>query len=171
MAQFPWTKEPSSPMIVVEGVNNTDVHLEWDYAAAVRPSILTVNIERKRDGTEKGIAIKGGQSSKRPSPLALEDINQDGREYGVLDPATLVLKEVNNDEEYEYVISVVYYPSSSSSIPSTVSKSVFVDVKGEEGLCSVLCFLFTNPCCNVIISDLYLKPDTVRESSSVGGRY
>ena len=136
MAQFPWTKEPSSPIVVVEGVNNTNVRLEWDYDAAIVPSILTVNIERKRDGKEKPIAVKGGQSSARPSSLLLVDRNQDGSEYEVLDPATLVLKEVNNDEEYEYVISVVYYPSSSPK-PSTVSKSVFVDVKGEDGLCSI----------------------------------
>ena len=151
MAEFPWTKEPSSPMVVVEGVNNTNVRLEWDYDAAIRPSILTINIERKRDGTEKTIAIKGGQSSARPSSLLLKDRNQDGSEYEVLDPATLVLKEVNNDEEYEYVISVDYYASSSSLI-STDTKSVFVDVKGEGGLCSILFFLFNNPCINVIIS-------------------
>ena len=153
MAQsFPWTKEPSSPIVVVEGVNNTNVRLEWDYDAAIRPSIVTVNIERKRDGTEKTIAVKGGQSSARPSSLLLKNRNQDGSEYEVLDPATLVLKEVNNDEEYEYVISVFYYASSSTLIQSTATKSVFVDVKGEGGLCSILFFLFNNPCINVIIS-------------------
>ncbi|XP_067053371.1 protein sax-3-like [Acropora muricata] len=127
VAQFPWTKEPTSPIIVVEGVNNTNVRLEWDYDAAIRPSILTVNIKRKRDGAEKTIAFKAGQSSARPSSLLLENRTQDGSEYEVLEPATLVLKEVNSDEEYEYVISVVYYASSSSLI--TATKSVFVDVK------------------------------------------
>ncbi|XP_015748586.1 PREDICTED: titin-like isoform X3 [Acropora digitifera] len=129
VAQFPWTKEPSSSIVVVEGVNNTNVRLEWDYDAAIRPSIVNVKIERKRDGTEKTIAVKGGQSSARPSSLLLKNRNQDGSEYEVLDPATLVLKEVNNDEEYEYVISVDYYASSSSLRPSTATKSVFVDVK------------------------------------------
>lgn len=143
MAQFPWTKEPTSPIIVVEGVNNTNVRLEWDYDAAIRPSIVTVNIERKRDGTEKTIAVKGGQSSARPSSLLLKNRNQDGSEYEVLDPATLVLKEVNNDEEYEYVISVDYYPSSSSLI-STDTKSVFVDVKGEEEFVFYFIFFIFN---------------------------
>ena len=143
MAQFPWTKEPTSPIIVVEGVNNANVRLEWDYDAAIRPSIVTVNIERKRDGTEKTIAVKGGQSSARPSSLLLKNRNQDGSEYEVLDPATLVLKEVNNDEEYEYVISVDYYPSSSSLI-STDTKSVFVDVKGEEEFVFYFIFFIFN---------------------------
>ena len=128
MAQFPWTKEPSSPIVVVEGVNNTNVRLEWGYAASARTSIVSIKIERKRDGTAKRIAAKSGDASARPSSLELVDRNQDGREYEVFDPATLVLKEVNNDEEYEYVISVDYFAPSLT----TVSKSVFVDVKGKE---------------------------------------
>ena len=142
MAQFPWTKEPSSPIIVVEGVNNTNLRLEWDYDVAVRASIVTVKIERKRDGAGKIIAHKSGEATLKPTSLDLVDRNQDGREYEVVDPATLVLKEVNNGEEYEYVISVVYFHSPSSQL-TTVSKSVFVDVKGEEGLCSMLFFLFS----------------------------
>ena len=150
MAQFPWTKEPSSPMVVVEGDNNTNVRLEWDYAVAVRDSILAVKITRKRDGVEKIIAFKKGQVAKVPTSLNLVDRNQDGSEYEVLDPATLVLKEVNNDEEYEYVISVDYTPAGESSLV-TIFKSVFVDVKGEEGLCSIPLFSFqyltlANPC-------------------------
>lgn len=117
---------------MVEGVNNTNLRLEWNYDAAIHASILTVKIARKRNGIEKIIAFKSGQATVNPTSLDLADRNQDGSEYEVLDPATLVLKEVNNDEEYEYVISVVYYPSADSSRPSTALKSVFVDVKGEE---------------------------------------
>jgi len=132
VAQFPWTKDPGSHIVVVEGVNNTNVRLEWGYAASVRSSIVSVKIERKRDGTQKRIAVKTGDAIGKgsPAPLNLVDRNQDGREYEVFDPATLVLKEVNNDEEYEYVIFVDYLVSASSL--ETASKSVFVDVKGEE---------------------------------------
>ena len=139
--QFRWTKEPSSPIVVVEGVNNTNVRLEWDYNVAVRQLIVNVQIERKRNGTLKIIARKSGQATIYPTSLDLVDRNQDGREYEVVEPATLVLKEVNSDEEYEYVISVDYFPTSSSQL-TTVSKSVFVDVKGEEGLFSFLVFSF-----------------------------
>ena len=142
MAQFPWTKEPSSPIIVVEGVNNTNVRLEWDYDAAFRRLIVNIRIAvRKRDGSEKQIAGKIGEATINPTSLDLVDRNQDGREYEVVEPATLVLKEVNSDEEYEYVISVNYFPTSSSQL-TTVSKSVFVEVKGEEGLFSILVFFF-----------------------------
>ena len=139
--QFRWTKEPSSPIVVVEGVNNTNVRLEWDYNVAVRQLIVNVQIERKRNGTLKIIARKSGQATIYPTSLDLVDRNQDGREYEVVEPATLVLKEVNSVEEYEYVISVDYFPTSSSQL-TTVSKSVFVDVKGEEGLFSILVFSF-----------------------------
>ena len=139
--QFRWTKEPSSPIVVVEGVNNTNVRLEWDYNVAVRQLIVNVQIERKRNGTLKTIARKSGQATINPTTLDLVDRNQDGREYEVVEPATLVLKEVNSDEEYEYVISVNYFPTSSSQL-TTVSKSVFVEVKGEEGLFSILVFFF-----------------------------
>ena len=139
--QFRWTKEPSSPIVVVEGVNNTNVRLEWDYNVAVRQLIVNVQIERKRNGTLKIIARKSGNATIYPTSLDLVDRNQDGREYEVVEPATLVLKEVNSDEEYEYVISVDYFPTSSSQL-TTVSKSVFVDVKGEEGLFSSLVFSF-----------------------------
>ena len=134
MAQFPWTKEPNSPIIVVEGVNNTNVRLEWDYDAAFRRLIANIRIAvRKRDGSEKQIARKSGEATINPTSLDLVDRNQDGREYEVVEPATLVLKDVNNNEEYEYVISVNYFPT--SSLPQTTdSKSVFVEVKGEEGL-------------------------------------
>ena len=139
--QFRWTKEPSSPIVVVEGVNNTNVRLEWDYNVAVRQLIVNVQIERKRNGTLKIIARKSGHATIYPTSLDLVDRNQDGREYEVVEPATLVLKEVNSDEEYEYVISVDYFSTSSSQL-TTVSKSVFVDVKGEEGLFSILVFSF-----------------------------
>ena len=139
--QFRWTKEPSSPIVVVEGVNNTNVRLEWDYNVAVRQLIVNVQIERKRNGTLKTIARKSGQATIYPTTLDLVDRNQDGREYEVVEPATLVLKEVNSDEEYEYVISVDYFPTSSSQL-TTVSNSVFVEVKGEEGLFSILVFSF-----------------------------
>ena len=139
--QFRWTKEPSSPIVVVEGVNNTNVRLEWDYNVAVRQLIVNVQIERKRNGTLKIIARKSGQATIYPTSLDLVDRNQDGREYEVVEPATLVLRDVNSDEEYEYIISVDYFPTSSSQL-TTVSKSVFVDVKGEEGLFSILVFSF-----------------------------
>ena len=139
--QFRWTKEPSSPIVVVEGVNNTNVRLEWDYNVAVRQLIVNVQIERKRNGTLKIIARKSGQATIYPTSLDLVDRNQDGREYEVVEPATLVLRDVNSDEEYEYIISVHYFPTSSSQL-TTVSKSVFVDVKGEEGLFSILVFSF-----------------------------
>ncbi|XP_044180162.1 protein sax-3-like isoform X1 [Acropora millepora] len=128
VVQFRWTKEPSSPIVVVEGVNNTNVRLEWDYNVAVRQLIVNVQIERKRNGTLKIIARKSGHATIYPTSLDLVDRNQDGREYEVVEPATLVLKEVNSVEEYEYVISVDYFPTSSSQL-TTVSKSVFVDVK------------------------------------------
>ena len=160
MAQFPWTKEPSSPMIVVEGVNNTNVRLEWDYNAAFRRLIVGIKIFRKGGGSEKLIARKSGEGTINPTTLDLVDRNQDGREYEVVEPATLVLKDVNNNEEYKYVISVDYFLTSSSP-QTTDSKSVFVEVKGEEGLFSVLLFLFSNPSSNVIISDFYLKPDAL----------
>ena len=128
MAQFPWTKDPGSRIVVVEGVNNTNVRLEWGYADSVRSSIVSVKIERERDGTPKRIAAKSGEATSKPSSLDLVNRNQDGREYEVFDPATLVLKEVNNGEEYDYVISVDYFAPSLT----TASKSVFVDVKGEK---------------------------------------
>ena len=107
------------------------MRLEWDYNVAVRQLIVNVQIERKRNGTLKTIARKSGQATINPTTLDLVDRNQDGREYEVVEPATLVLKNVNNNEEYEYIISVDYFSTSSSQIV-TASKSVFVDVKGEE---------------------------------------
>ena len=143
MAQFPWTKEPTSPIIVVEGVNNTNVRLEWDYDAAFRRLIVNIKIVRKGGGSDKEIARKSGEATINPTSLDLVDRNQDGREYEVVEPATLVLKDVNNNEEYEYIISVDYFSTSSSQL-ATASKSVFVDVKGEEEFVFYFIFFIFN---------------------------
>ena len=149
MAQFPWTKDPGSRIVVVEGVNNTNVRLEWGYADSVRTSILIVKIgKKKRDGTIESIAAKSGDATDKPSSLDLVDRNRDGREYEVFDPATLLLKDVNSDEEYEYIISVDYFPTYSSP-QTTASKSVFVDVKGEKEFFFYFifsCSTLANPC-------------------------
>ena len=143
MAQFPWTKEPTSPIIVVEGVNNTNVRLEWDYDAAFRRLIVNIKIVRKGGGSDKEIARKSGEATINPTSLDLVDRNQDGRKYEVVEPATLVLKDVNNNEEYEYIISVDYFSTSSSQLV-TASKSVFIDVKGEEEFVFYFIFFIFN---------------------------
>ncbi|XP_068686480.1 fibroblast growth factor receptor 1-like isoform X2 [Montipora foliosa] len=129
-AQF-WTKTPGDPVIVVQGVNSTDVDLVWKYNVP-ETDIVAVAIRRKRQRASTDstvIALGFGQGAKDPKALDVSDQNLRSEyrafEDRSLGTYTLRLLNVNNDEEYVYSITVNYR----SSGAKTADDSVFVDVK------------------------------------------
>ncbi|XP_068685554.1 fibroblast growth factor receptor 2-like [Montipora foliosa] len=124
-AQF-WTKTPGVPFIVVDGLNNTNVDLVWEYSEP-ETRILSVTITRKRQGTndEVTIASRFGESAKTPTVFSVPANLRS--KYNPRLPATLQLLNVKDGDEYVYIIRVIY-DSEQGGVGNAVD-SVFVDVK------------------------------------------
>ncbi|XP_068685103.1 fibroblast growth factor receptor-like [Montipora foliosa] len=125
-AQF-WTKTPGDPFIVVDGVNNTNVDLVWEYSEP-EARIVNVVITRKRqDRTtdEITIASRLGEGSGTATDYSVPANLR--RKYNLRQPATLQLLNVKDGDEYVYIIRVNYL--NARGIPVIRVHSVFVDVK------------------------------------------
>lgn len=97
---FNFTRKPADPTVVVEGVNNTQVQLVWNFTATTGFAII---IERqKSDGSSSSqIATLGFGSAAFVvrDPFAAE--------YEVIPLGTLVIKEVTRNDEFVYSFEVV----------------------------------------------------------------
>ncbi|XP_068733679.1 uncharacterized protein [Montipora capricornis] len=129
-AQF-WTKTPGDPVIVVEGVNSTDVDLVWKYNVP-ETDIVSVTIRRRRQraSTDSTLIASGfGQGAREPKAFDVshQNLRSEYRAFEdrSLGTYTLRLLNVNNAEEYMYTITVAYQGGGSDSDDD----SVFVDVK------------------------------------------
>ena len=96
---FNLTEEPADPIVVIEGVNSTQVQLVWNFTAS--SSSFLVNIRRRiPPGTSSQIATRISGSSSGFNVL--------DPDYEANLPATLVIKDVTrNDDEYVYSIGVL----------------------------------------------------------------
>ena len=116
---------------MVDGVNNTNVDLVWEYSEP-EARIVSVIISRKRqdEGTndEITIASRFGEASGTATDYSVPANLRS--KYNALLPATLRLLNVKNGEEYVYTSTVSY--RGAQGILFNWDDSVFVDVKGEK---------------------------------------
>ncbi|XP_078381425.1 uncharacterized protein LOC144664188 [Oculina patagonica] len=101
---FSWKERPPNPTVVVEGVNSSRVPLIWDF---IPTSSYIVSISRQKlDGTQQvQIASRTGTLSST-SPFDLTD-QSFSTKYEANLYATLVLKNVKQNEEFVYRLTVL----------------------------------------------------------------
>ena len=119
-----FTIKPDSPIIVVEGVNNTNVDLKWDILPGNNEVVDDLYLIRQRPGDVHLETIATRTSS------GTFNFETDGfaDEYRTTLPATLRLLNVDNTEEYVYTLQVNY---DLDNRPKRVENKVRVIVRGK----------------------------------------
>lgn len=114
-----WTTAPNKPKILVQGVNNTNIPLAWDFVLDSGETLQKVLFQRQKPG-------------ERATTIASKDANSSSSftlynsEYRADNPNTLLLLEVNNNEEYIYSIVVMYVRVNVSQYTDQVQVIVYV---------------------------------------------
>ncbi|XP_073255636.1 uncharacterized protein [Porites lutea] len=99
-----WSKQPTKPTILVEGINNTDQSLVWEFFLESNETVQNVLLQRKKPGEKNPTTFA---SRLAGSSFTLLDGTY-RKEYDTSLPNTLILKNVTNDEEFIYLIVVNY---------------------------------------------------------------
>jgi len=95
-------------MILVEGFNNTNKELKWEFSKSIDENIVTVTFERKKEsGSTVNVAYRTGIGSFSRAVPGIPE-SEYNREYEPRLPATLRLKQLNDGEEYVYTIVVQF---------------------------------------------------------------
>ena len=116
-----WRKQPKKPTIVVEGVNNSDVNLEWDFSLDAGEIVQSIIFQRKKSGSSVQTTL-----ASRLANTAFTVFPQYLQEYGAHLPCTLLLRDVNKGEEYIYSVVVNYVKSMIVQSPFTDQIEVIV---------------------------------------------
>lgn len=120
-----FTREPSNPTTVIEGVNSDRVPLIWTFSLGRGENLKSVTIERARPGENSRTRIATRPSANDSFIFASNAFRTD---YGARLPATLVLKKVQRTDDYIYILKVFY----SNSIRNGQAEAIVsVDVFGE----------------------------------------
>ena len=99
-----WEKQPNDPTILVERVNNTAQSLAWEFNKGRDEIIQNVKFFRRP-------IVAGSKAEQLASRLANTAFTVTPRfvqEYNATTPSTLILRNVNNKEEFFYSIRVSY---------------------------------------------------------------
>ena len=103
-----FTREPSDPTIVIEGVNSSRVLLIWAFSLGRGERLESVTIERERPRENSRTTIATRPSANDSFIIASNAFRTD---YGVRLPATLVLKKFERTDDYLYILNVFYSTS------------------------------------------------------------
>lgn len=120
-----FTREPSNPTTVIEGVNSNRVPLIWTFSLGRGENLKSVTIERARPGENSRTRIATRPSANDSFIFASNAFRTD---YGARLPATLVLKKVQRTDDYIYILKVFY---SNGIRNGQAEATVSVDVFGE----------------------------------------
>ena len=103
---FSIVRQPNRPTIVVEGVNSSLVRLVWRFSLKTNESIRVVHFKRQRPGENlTRIATKRGS---RPFVYASDEFKGKYNAQSFSSSVTLLVLDVNNNEEYTYTARVSY---------------------------------------------------------------
>ena len=103
---FSIARQPNRPTIVVEGVNSSRVLLAWRFSLKTNESIRVVHFYRERSGERSThIATKRGS---RPFAYTRDEFKAKYKAQSSSSLVTLLLLDVNNNEEYTYNTRVLY---------------------------------------------------------------
>ena len=100
-----FTRKPSDPTIVIEGVNSSRVLLIWAFSLGKGETLESVTIERERPGENSRTTIATRPSANDSFIIASNAFRTD---YGVRLPATLLLKKVERTDDYMYILNIFY---------------------------------------------------------------
>ena len=99
-----WSKQPTKPTILIEGINSTDQSLVWEFFLESNETVQNVLFQRKKPGEKNPTTFA---SRLAGSSFTLLDSTY-RKEYGTSLPNTLILRNVTNDKEFIYLIVVNY---------------------------------------------------------------
>ena len=119
-------RRPDNPTIVVEGVNSTNVDLEWEISATSSETLNNLFFKRQRSGDVNQVNIASRKSSTAFTLLS----DSFETEYRANLPATLRLLNVDNTEEYIYTLQVSY--DDSNGVTREIDDKVTVIVRGKS---------------------------------------
>ena len=114
---------------MVLGVNNTNVKVEWTWDLE-GATFQTVKFERKKPGKNKPAT----PIASRGNNFGFTVLHQFVDEYDAKIPATLTLKNVDNNEEYIYTVRLSYKSVNNQFLD--LSGRVAVVVNGKERIFS-----------------------------------
>ena len=123
-----FSRRPDNPTIVVEGVNSTNVDLEWEISATNSETLDDLFFKRQRSGDVNLENIASRRSSTAFTLLS----DSFETEYRANLPATLKLLNVDNTEEYIYTLQVSYDDSGGVGVPREIADKVTVIVRGKS---------------------------------------
>ena len=118
------TKRPSNPTILVEGINNTDQDLVWEFLKE-GDVVQSVQFQRNKPGESKRDTIASRLDSGGFTVFDPFKTDYDARLLNILK-----LKRVTNNQEYLYSIVINYVKDSSPQQP--LSDEVQVMVQGKN---------------------------------------
>ena len=134
-----WVDRPGDRIDLVIGFNDTDVNLEWTWKLE-GATFRSVKFEREKPGENKAAT----QIASRGDNFGFNVLDQFVSEYAASDPATLILKNVDNMEEYIYTVRLSY-KSTTNQFFDLVDR-VSVVVNGKKRIFLFLSFnLFALP--------------------------
>ena len=117
------TGKPGDPTVVIEGVNNTQVQLVWNFTAAPNSSFVLLIRRRSPTGLTSQIASRVSGSSSGFSVL--------DPAYEANLPATLVIKNVTRNDEYVYSISIMDLDAGGVEVLRSNEVAVYLLCKSE----------------------------------------
>ena len=98
---------------MIEGVNSTGVKLEWNFLLHSGEVLQSVLLQRQAPGNPSKTTL-----ASRISTTAFTFFNSEfPKEYEVKLPNTLILRDVNNNEEYVYSVIINYVHNNIVQIP------------------------------------------------------
>ena len=112
-------------MILVVGVNNTNQTLSWLFILNSGETVQNIQLQRSKPGGAGQVTL----ASRLPNTGFSYEKEEYKNEYiAQLENDWLVLKNVNNDEEFVYKILVIYVEGSKVNV---FRDEIQVIVKGE----------------------------------------
>ena len=104
LGSLTFSRRPDNPTIVVEGVNSTNVDLVWEVLPGSNEVVDDLLLIRQRPGDVNLVTI-----ATRTSTSSFNfETDSFANEYTANLPATLRLLNVDNTEEYVYILQVNY---------------------------------------------------------------
>ena len=103
LESFNFTGKPADPIVVIDGVNSTEVQLVWNFTAAPSSSFAVIINRRRPTGSQ--LTQVASRNSLSGSSSAFNVPDPDTYEANL--PATLVIKNVTRNDEYVYSISIL----------------------------------------------------------------
>lgn len=130
---------------MVEGVNNTNVDLQWEFVLDASESIEIITFERHKpeEVQRTPIAHRLGNNAFTISSVELSN------EYTALLPATLRLLNVDQDEEFVYTLKVSYTNGGFNLVVSQVAIVIYGEYQLKHNTiasCSVASVCYVIEC-------------------------